>query len=228
MLETERRQFNPRRREEWIPKTVLGRLVKARKVTAEDIFLHSLRISEPEIVDFLFGSSLKEEILCIKSIQKQTKAGQRTRMKVVVAVGNNAGFVGIGSKSGRDVATAMYGAKVKAKCAIRPVKMGHWGNKVGDAHTVPVKVKGKSGSVKITLIPAPKGTGLQAGQIPRKILQLAGIKDIFTYSIGNTSTTDNFAKATFNALENATLFYTPDLWNREEPTLNPLFKYPGF
>ncbi|KAG0438670.1 40S ribosomal protein S2 [Dictyocoela muelleri] len=228
MSDTQRNNFIPRRRKEWHPRTNLGRLVKARKICAEEIFEHSLPITEPEIIDFLFGSDLHEEILCIKSIQKQTKAGQRTRMKVVVAVGNKDGYIGIGSKSGRDVATAMQGAKLKAKCAIRPVKIGFWGNIVGEPHTVPVRVKGKSGSVSIELIPAPKGAGLQAGKIPKKILQLAGINDIFTYSMGNTSTTENFAKATFSALMNATQFYTPDLWERGEPSLNPLIKHADF
>lgn len=228
MSEPQKFKFVPKRTVEWIPKTDLGKLVKSKKITLDEIFQHSLKIEEPEIVDFFFGDRLKEEVISTKSIQKQTKAGQRTRIKVVMVIGDMGGYVGIGTKSGRDFATAKMGALIRAKRAIRPVKMGYWGNTVGDEHTVPMRIQGKAGSVKISLFPAPKGTGLVAGQIPKTILQLAGIKDIFTKSSGNTATTENFAKATFNALENATLFYMPNLWNVSEKTINPLIKYHDF
>jgi small subunit ribosomal protein S5 len=64
-----------------------------------------------------------------------------------------------------------------------------------------MQVQGNAGSVKVTLKPAPQGIGLVTGDISKKVLQLAGIKDVWTFARGQTRTTINFAKATFNALK---------------------------
>ncbi|TBU05641.1 ribosomal protein S2 [Hamiltosporidium magnivora] len=221
-----KKQFKtPKPAEEWIPATDLGRLVKDNRITLDEIFKHSMRIKEPEIVNFLVGSKLKEEILCIKSVQKQTKAGQRTRMKVVMAVGDGQGYVGLGSKSAKELAVAIRGAVARAKCALRPVRLGYWGSSYGEPHTVPCKVTGKCGSVAIKLIPAPKGSGIRAGTIPRKIFQLAGVKDVFTISRGQTSTTQNFAGATIAALDQASSFFVPSMWEKKNEDQNPLLKH---
>ena len=71
-----------------------------------------------------------------------------------------------------------------------------------DPHTIPYKVSGKCGSVRITLIPAPRGTGLVIGNECKKILRLAGIKDIYSKTMGQTRTTFNTAKACIDALNN--------------------------
>lgn len=223
--EAPRRAPRPQQDKEWIPTTDLGILVKLGKVNIEDIFEYSLRIKEAGIVDHLFKSQLKEEVVKIKSVQKQTKAGQRTRMKVVVVVGNGAGYVGLGTKTAKEVSTAIKGAIEKAKCALQPVRLGFWGSKYGKEHTVPCKATGKSGSVVMRVVPAPQGSGIRAGSISKKIFQLAGVKDVFTMSKGQTSTTENFAKATIEALDKTSNFFVPDLWQEKEPELNPLNKY---
>jgi small subunit ribosomal protein S5 len=64
-----------------------------------------------------------------------------------------------------------------------------------------MKVEGHAGSVRIILKPAPQGIGLVTGDISKKVLELAGIKDAWTFARGQTRTTINFAKATFNALK---------------------------
>jgi small subunit ribosomal protein S2e len=205
-----------------VPATKLGRLVKARKIkTLEEIFLHSLPIKEQEIVDEFLKDSLKDEVMSIKPVQKQTSAGQRTRFKAFVAVGDEAGHIGLGWKCSSEVATAIRGAIGLAKLNICPVRRGFWGNKVGLPHTVPCKVTAKCGSVRMRLIPAPRGTGLVAAPVPRKVLALAGIDDCYTSARGHTRTQGNFLKATFFALRNTYKYLTPNLWMVQDPGLTP-------
>eukprot|EP01084_Bolivina_argentea_P100174 179931_1 len=100
-------------------------------------------------------------------VQKQTRAGQRTRFKAFVAIGDYNGHVGLGVKCSKEVATAIRGAIIAAKLYVVPVRRGYWGNKIGDPHTVPEKVSGKCGSVRTRLIPAPRGTGIVAAPVPK-------------------------------------------------------------
>merc|ERR1712070_1199176 len=97
----------------------------------------------------------KDEVMKIHPVQKQTTAGQRTRFKAFVVVGDNDGHVGLGVKAAKEVATAIRGAIIAAKMNVIPVARGHWGNKIG----------------------APHGTGLVAAKIPKKVLGYAGVED---------------------------------------------------
>jgi small subunit ribosomal protein S2e len=177
--------------------------------------LYSLPIKEAEIVDFFLGHKLKDEVMKIMPVQKQTRAGQRTRFKAYIVVGDSEGHVGLGVKCSKEVATAIRGAIILAKLTVIPVRRGYWGNRIGLPHTVPIKSTGKSGSVVLRLVPAPRGTGIVAARAPKKILQMAGVEDVFTSAKGQTSTLGNFVFATFAALKSTYGFLTPNLWKQD-------------
>jgi len=208
--------------EEWTPVTKLGRLVNQGLIEKiEEIYKFSLPIKESQIIDRLLKDKIKEEVMKVQPVQKMTTAGQRTRFKAVVLVGDGEGHLGLGCKVSKEVQGAVKGAIIDAKLNMIPIRRGYWGNKIGNPHTVPTKVTGKCGSVRVRLVPGPRGSGIVAAPAPKKVLQMAGIRDVKTSARGCTKTRENFLKATFNALKETYRYLTPDLWRqtRYEPTL---------
>jgi len=216
-------------REEWTPLTKLGRLVKNGNITRlEEVYTHSIPVKEAPIIDRLLANEkaeLSDEIMCILSVQKQTKAGQRTRFKAVVACGDRKGHVGVGVKVGKEVQIAIKGALVNAKINIIPVRRGYWGSRIGGVHTIPAKVKGKTGSCVVRMIPAPRGTGIVAAKVAKKIVQFSGIEDVYTSCVGQTRTRENYSFATFTALKKTYSLLTPDLWPTTDFIQSPFIKY---
>jgi len=186
------------------PKTVVGKKVMNGEITTMHEFMQlSTPIKEVGIVDKLLPD-LQDEIISVSRVQRVTDSGRRMRFKVVVAVGNNNGYVGVGDAKGKEAGPTIKKAIERAKLNIKEIKRGcgSWECGCGEPHSVPFKVIGKSGSVRVTLIPAPRGVGLVGGEIAKKILSLSGISDVWVHTEGHTRTSINFANAIIDALSN--------------------------
>jgi ribosomal protein uS5 len=214
--------------EEWKPVTKLGRLVSSGNIkNLAEIFKFSIPIKEYQIVEKLLPG-LKEEVMQVKPVQKQTQAGQRTRFKAFVVVGDESNYIGLGWKCHKEVQGAIKGAIMSAKMSIVPIRKGYWGNKIGNTHTVPCKVTGKSGSVRVRLVPAPRGTGLVAPGVSKKLFQFAGIQDVYTKTEGKTRTKGNFIKATYHALKLTYFYNSPDFWGKSNLQNHPFVEHQDF
>ena len=226
------RERRPRREEEvvekvWVPKTQLGKDVLAGKFTSiNDVIKSGNRILEAEITEHLvpdletefvnvgqakgkFGGGKRKSS---KATQKITKEGSVMSFSMVCISGNRNGVVGLGFGKARENVPAREKAVKKAKQDLIMIRRGagSWGSFGADATTIPFSVEGKCGSTKIKLIPAPKGTGLVAEAEVAKLLALAGIKDVWSRTMGTTSNKTNLMKATFAALkELQTMRLTP-------------------
>ncbi len=193
-------------RAEWVPQTRLGKLVKEGQVTTMNEALESgLPIREYQIVDALLPE-IRDEVLDINMVQRMTDSGRRVKFRATVIVGNGDGFIGIGEGKDVQVGVAIRKAIDTAKMNIINIKRGcgSWECGCGLGHTVPFEVIGKAGSVEVELKPAPRGLGLASGGTAKKVLEIAGIKDVWTKVYGETRTTINFAKATYDALMKTT------------------------
>ncbi len=187
---------------EWRPRTTLGQAVLAGKINSMDqIYENGLRIQESEIVKHLLPD-IKSQVVHVGIVQKQTDAGEMTRFNALVAVGNEAGWFGIGKGKAGQMRMAIDKATNAAYLNVIPVKLGcgSWECRCTQLHSVPFKVRGKGGSVMIEIIPGPRGLGLVAGENIRNLLKLAGLKDAWTKSSGSTNTMSSTTKAIFNAL----------------------------
>ena len=188
--------------EAWIPRTQVGRMVKDGTITSiYDIFRDSLKIDDVRIVDYLVPN-LTENVLDVGRVQRQTDAGRKTLFVATAGVGNKNGIVGVAQAKAAGVGTAIRNAIILAKLNIIPIKRGcgSWECTCSNPHSIPFKVEGKVGSVRVVLIPAPKGLGLVIGDAAKSVLELAGISDIWSKTFGDTRTTQNFSKAIFEAL----------------------------
>ncbi|NVM04305.1 MAG: 30S ribosomal protein S5 [Candidatus Helarchaeota archaeon] len=198
----------------WKPKTKLGRLVKEGYITSiDEIYQNVYTIKEAEIVDFLLPN-LQEEVIDINLVQKQTDAGERSQFKTTIIIGTP-GYIGIGEGKNQEIGPAIRATISHAKLNLIPVRRGcgSWECACDKPHSIPFNVDGKSGSVRIALMPAPQGVGLVAAKTPTTVLRLAGIQDVWTRTKGHTKATLNFAKATYKALKNTyKVMYPKDDW----------------
>ncbi|MDS0475513.1 30S ribosomal protein S5 [Natrinema sp. 1APR25-10V2] len=189
----------------WEPVTRLGRMVQEGEIDDMETALNSgLPLKEPELVDQLLPG-LEDEVLDINMVQRMTDSGRRVKFRCVVAVGNRDGFIGYAEGRDDQVGSAIQKAIGIAKLNMIQVPRGSgsWEDRSDRPHSLTRRTTGKAGSVEVEVIPAPEGLGLAASDTVRHVLELAGIENAWTKSHGNTRTTVNLAKATFNALENA-------------------------
>ncbi|MBS3109356.1 30S ribosomal protein S5 [Candidatus Woesearchaeota archaeon] len=201
----------------WNPKTELGRNVKSGKVADIGTILDAgMKILEPEIVDMLLPN-MEVELLLIgqskgkfgggqrrvfRQTQKKTAEGNKPHFATIAVVGNGDGYVGVGYGKSKETVPAREKAIRNAKMAVIKVRRGSgsWEDARTEPNSIPFAVTGKCGSSIITLIPAPKGTGLIIESQCAKILKAAGIKDIWSLTRGQTNTKMNLIAACVSAL----------------------------
>lgn len=189
--------------EEWVPKTKLGRKVLNGEIKSlEEILLGNTPILEPQIVDYL--ESMEERTIDVKKTTRVVRAGRKFSFRASAIVGNRNGIIGIGTAKDKEKWPAVRKAVRNAKLNLVLVRRGcgSWQCPCNEPHSVPYRVEGKNASVRVTLYPAPKGIGLVAGDKIKDVLELAGVKDVWSKTQGATDTTLNFARATIDALAN--------------------------
>jgi len=203
--------------ENWVPKTNLGKMVMEGAITLDEIFAQGRKIKEAEIVDKLIPN-LQSDIIFIggspgkgggikrtptRRTARMHRSGRRYRVQAMVVVGNGDGYLGVGMGEAIEHRDAIEKATQNAKLNIIPVKRacGSWQCMCGEPHTVPFEVEGKSGSVRVRLIPAPKGIRLCISDEAKKVLMLAGIKDVWSKCFGSSKTRNNYTLALFDAFK---------------------------
>ncbi len=204
---------------EWVPRTRLGKMVKEGKIKSiSEVLGTRMPIRESGIVDTLLPN-LEDEVIEIKMVQKMSDSGRKVKFAATVVIGNKDGYVGMGHGKARETGDAIEKAIVNAKINVVEIKRGcgSWECGCGRSHTLPFGVMGKSGSVRVYLKPAPQGVGLAIGDIPKKVLTIAGIQDTWGFSEGHTKSTVNFAFATFNALKETAKFKINEKLNLSTP-----------
>lgn len=195
----------------WKPRTELGRKVKAKEILSIDEILDSGKaILESEIVDSLL--TLESDLLLIgqakgkfgggqrrtfRQTQKKTMEGNKPKFSALAVVGDKDGHVGLGLGSAKETLPAREKAIKQAKLNIFKIRRGtgSWEDSSSESHSIPFAVEGKSGSVIVKLLPAPKGKGLIIEKEAAKVLALAGVKNVWSKTFGQTKKKINFIKA---------------------------------
>jgi small subunit ribosomal protein S5 len=209
----------PELKRKWNPTTQLGKLVYDGKIAdMGEIFDKGYTILEAEIVDTLLPN-IQEDLLLIgqakgkfgggqrrvfRQTQKKTDQGNRIQFMVCALVGNRDGYVGVGTGKSKETVPAREKAKRKARLNLIRIRRGcgSWQCNCRQPHSIPFEVEGRCGSSRVTLIPAPKGKGLCVEKEAAKILGMAGIKDVWSKTKGQTKTKLNFISAVMDALKN--------------------------
>ncbi len=215
----------------WEPKTRLGKEVKGGKITSfDEIKLRGKKLLESEIVDFFFPDIKTEFVLVgqskgkfgggarrmYKTTQKKVREGSRTKFTYVAIVGNEDGYIGLGKGASRESMPARERSVKNAKLNLIKIvrACGSWDCGCAKPHSIPFKVSGKCGSVRITLMPAPRGTGLAVHDEIKKFLRLAGVSDAWSVTKGELRSRLNLAYAVFAALKQTSEMSIPESFKK--------------
>src|SRR5271169_2988765 len=136
-------------------------------------------------------ANLKDQVVAINRVTKVVKGGKNLSFSALVVVGDQRGHAGFGMGKAREVPMAIRKAIEQAKKNMVTLNL--------KGSTIPHQVLGRYGSGQVLLKPAPEGTGLIAGGPVRAVMEVVGIQNVLTKSIG-TSNPHNVVKATFDAL----------------------------
>ncbi|MCK5025240.1 MAG: 30S ribosomal protein S5 [Nanoarchaeota archaeon] len=201
----------------WEPRTELGKKVKSGEIkTFAEIREQGLKVMEPEIAEVLLAD-IESDLLLIgqakgkfgggqrrifKQTQKKTKEGNKPSFATFAVVGNKNGYVGVGYGKSKETVPAREKSMRNAKLNIMQIRRGcgSWECECKQPHSIPFEVSGSCGSVRLKLMPAPKGTGLCVEPECQKVLKLAGITDVWSRTLGQTKTKTNLIKACVDAL----------------------------
>ena len=134
----------------------------------------------------------RDEVIDIRRVTKVTKGGRTLHFSATVAVGNEKGLIGLGSGKSNEVVEAIKKARMQAVKNIHKIT-------IVDERTISHEMIGTNGAAKVMIKPAKAGTGVIAGGPVRTVLELAGVKDVVSKSLGS-NTKINTARATLNAL----------------------------
>jgi len=203
--------------ENWSPKTKLGVAVKKEEIkNIDEILNQNKKILEEQIIDSLVP--IKTDLISIgqakgkfgggkrrawRQTQRKTKEGNVLTFSAMAVVGDEKGHVGIGVGEAQETLPARDKAVRKAKLNLIRIKRGcaSFDCSCSELHSIPFIVEGKAGSVRVKLMPAPQGTGLVVANELKKVLRLAGIKDVYSKTLGKQQTTFNLVKACIDALK---------------------------
>ncbi len=202
----------------WKPVSELGQKVNKGEITdIEEVFNKKYRLFEAEIVDALLPG-LSEDLLLVgqakgkfgggqrrifRQTQKKTREGNKIQFMTCALVGNKNGYVGVATGKSKETVPARDKSKRKARLNLIRVRRGcgSWECNCGAPHSIPFTIEGSCGSSTIKLMPAPKGKGLCIEKECAKILAMAGIKDIWSKTQGQTKTKLNLIAALIDALK---------------------------
>ena len=144
------------------------------------------RVSKPK-------SDLEDKVIEIRRVTKVVKGGRQFRFAATVVVGNKKGLVGLGTGKAHEMPDAVKKATQAATKNVVKIDLI-------DNRTISHDITVKEGAVRVMLKPAKEGTGVKAGGPVRDVLELAGVKDVLSKSLGS-STKINAARATLRALK---------------------------